>query len=188
MRGQRWGRVGASAEHRSGLVPALQITRRELQENLKEGARGTTGRGALVRNALVVSQVSLALVALVGALLFVRSFTNLDGYKVGFDTSSVLTLRVFMSGETYEPTGAKGRRVDDIVGRVAALPGVRAAFATNRVPISGGGGDAEIIIRYGDLKWSKVSPVPAAVNRKALCWDDLLCTSAVPGEGVVGES
>src|SRR5688572_8217239 len=44
-----------------GLLPALQIARRELQENLKEGARGSTGRGAFVRNALVVSQVSLAL-------------------------------------------------------------------------------------------------------------------------------
>ena len=122
-----------------GLVPALQVTRRELQENLKEGARGSTGRGAFVRNALVVSQVSLALVALVGALLFVRSFTNLDGFRVGFDTASALSLRFFMAGVPYNPTGAKTLRVEDIVRRVEALPGVQSAFASNLVPIAGGG-------------------------------------------------
>jgi hypothetical protein len=117
----------------------VQIARRELQENLKEGARGSTGRGAIVRNALVVSQVSLALVALVGALLFVRSFTNLDRFRVGFDTASALSLRFFMAGEPYNPTGTKTLRVEDIVRRVEALPGVRSAFASNLVPIAGGG-------------------------------------------------
>jgi putative ABC transport system permease protein len=129
-----------------GLVPAVQISRRELQENLKEGARGTTGRSAIVRNALVVSQVSLALVALVGALLFVRSFTNLDGFRLGFDTSSALTMRFFMSGERYEPIGARGRRVEDIVRRVEGLPGVQAVFASNLVPVQGGGGNTDIEI------------------------------------------
>jgi len=122
-----------------GLVPALQIARRELHENLKEGARGSTGRGAIVRNGLVVSQVSLALVALVGALLFVRSFTNLDRFRVGFDTASTLTLRVFMSGEPYDAKSTKALRVEDILRRVEALPGVQSAFASNLVPISGGG-------------------------------------------------
>jgi putative ABC transport system permease protein len=127
-----------------GLVPALQISRRELQENLKEGARGTTSKGAIVRNALVVSQVSLALVALVGALLFVRSFTNLDTFRVGFETTSTLTMRFFMTGEAYASKGSKAQRVDDIVQRIEALPGVRAAFASSLVPIWGGGDGATI--------------------------------------------
>ena len=127
-----------------GLVPALQTTRRELQESLKEGARGSTGGRALVRNALVIAQVSLALVALVGALLFVRSFRNLDNYELGFRTSSLMTLRFYMTGEGYEPKGAKLRRVEDVIRRVEALPGVQAAFASNLVPIDGGGGGGEI--------------------------------------------
>ncbi|HEY1302451.1 MAG TPA: ABC transporter permease [Vicinamibacterales bacterium] len=127
-----------------GLVPALQLTRRELQENLKEGARGSTSPRAMVRNALVVSQVSLALVAVVGALLFVRSFHNLDTFDVGFDTTDALTERFFMSGDPYQAKGTKERRVTDIVTRVEALPGVRAAFASNLVPIQGGGGEALI--------------------------------------------
>ena len=127
-----------------GLIPALQLTRRELQENLKEGARGSTSPRAMVRNALVVSQVSLALVAVVGALLFVRSFRNLDTFDVGFDTTEKLTSRFFMTGEPYQAKGTKERRVTDIVTRVEALPGVHAAFASNLVPIQGGGGDALI--------------------------------------------
>lgn len=95
-----------------GLVPTLQTTRREVQESLKEGARGSTGSRALVRNTLVVAQVSLALVALVGALLFVRSFRNLDTYELGFRTTSLMTLRFYMPGEVYEPKGAKLRRVE----------------------------------------------------------------------------
>jgi putative ABC transport system permease protein len=123
-----------------GLVPALQTTRREMQESLKDGARGNSGSRARVRNALVVSQVALALVSLVGALLFVRSFRNLDAYELGFDTESALTLRLFMIGEPYLPAGAKERRIADIVQRVEALPGVEAAFAaSNMVPIDGGG-------------------------------------------------
>ena len=129
-----------------GLVPAVQISRRELQENLKEGARGTTGRGAIVRNGLVVSQVSLALVALVGALLFVRSFSNLDGFRLGFDTSSALTMRFFMGGDRYAPIGVKARRVEDIVRRVEGLPGVQAVFASNLVPVSGGGASTDVEI------------------------------------------
>jgi putative ABC transport system permease protein len=129
-----------------GLAPALQTTRGEMQETLKEGGRGNSGARALLRNALVVAQVALALVALVGALLFVRSFRNLDTYQLGFDTGSSLTLRFFMAGEPYTPVGAKTRRVEDIVTRVEALPGVRAAFASNLVPIQGGGGGGPIEI------------------------------------------
>ncbi len=127
-----------------GLIPALQTTRRELQDSLKEGARGTTGGRALVRNALVIAQVSLALVALVSALLFVRSFRNLDSYELGFQTHSLMTLRFYMTDEVYEPKGAKLRRVEDVLRRIETLPGVQAVFASNLIPISGGGGGGEI--------------------------------------------
>lgn len=126
-----------------GLFPAVHVSRRNLQENLKEGDRGNTGGGSLLRSSLVVTQVSLALVALVGALLFVRSFLNLDNYDLGFETRPFLTLRYYMTGEAYEPVGAKGRRAEDIVRRVELLPGVEAAFSSNLVPIDGGGGGGE---------------------------------------------
>jgi putative ABC transport system permease protein len=178
-----------------GLVPALQVVRRELHENLKEGARGTTGRGAIVRSALVVTQVSLALVALVGALLFVRSFTNLDRFKVGYDTTSSLTLRFFMSGETYDPKGAKGRRVEDIVRRIEALPGVRAVFASNLVPIDGGGDGAEIEVegratdRHPQIQLPAVTPgALATLGVRVTQGRDFLAADSTRAVAVINES
>ena len=129
-----------------GLVPAFQATRGDVHESLKEGTRGNSIRRSLLRSSLVVVQMSLALVALVGALLFVRTFVNLDSYEVGFDTKPLMTMRFYMTGERYEPPGTKARRVEDVVKRVEALPGVQAAFASSLVPIMGGGGGGEVEI------------------------------------------
>ena len=54
-----------------------------------------------MRNVLVVVEVALALVLLVGASLFVRSFLNLQSASPGFDTAPLLTVRFFMTGEAY---------------------------------------------------------------------------------------
>lgn len=130
-----------------GLAPALQAAQGNLLDSLKEGARGATvGRRAWVRNVLVVAEVSLALVLLVGASLFVRSFLNLQGANVGFETSPLMTMRFYLPGDAYEPPDAKSRRVEDIVRRVEALPGVQAAFASNFIPLGGGGGGGEVFI------------------------------------------
>ncbi len=127
-----------------GLFPALQVSRGDLHEGLKEGTRGNSAGRSLMRSSLVVAQVSLALVALVGALLFVRTFVNLDTFQLGFDPSPHMTMRFYMTGEPYEPQGAKLRRVEDVLRRVEALAGVQAAFASNLIPISGGGGGGDI--------------------------------------------
>src|SRR5207245_3096766 len=66
----------------------------------------------------------------------------------GFDTTQLMTLRFYMPGDPYEPPDAMVRRVDDIVRRVEALPGVSAAMASNMVPL-GGGGSGDAIIPEG---------------------------------------
>ncbi len=129
-----------------GLFPALQVSRRDLHESLKEGSRGNSASRSLLRSSLVVAQVSLALVALVGALLFIRTFVNLDTYELGFNPKPLMTMRYYMSGEHYEPRGARARRVEDIVRRVEAVPGVQSAFSSNLIPISGGGGGGNVEI------------------------------------------
>ena len=130
-----------------GLAPALQAVRGSLQSSLKEGGRGSAGasRGWL-RNTLVVVEVALSLILLVGASLFVRSFLNLQSSAVGFDTAPLMTMRFYLPGAAYEPDDAKARRVDDIVRRVEALPGVQAAFASNFVPMGAGGGGGRVLI------------------------------------------
>ena len=129
-----------------GMLPALQTSRGNLVDTLKEGTRGNSVRRSLLRSSLVVAQVALALVALVGALLFVRTFENLDSYELGFDPKPLMTMRFYLPGEVYEVPDAKARRVEDIVRRVEEMPRVKAAFASNLVPLSGGGGGAAIIV------------------------------------------
>ena len=129
-----------------GLVPAVHATRGTLHDELKEGTRGNSGARSWARNTLVVAQLTLAVVSLVGAALFVRTFINMDDYDVGFDPAPLVTLRVFYSGEEFVPEGAMGRTTRDLVERFERLPGVRSVFASNLVPLDGGGGGGRLQI------------------------------------------
>jgi putative ABC transport system permease protein len=130
-----------------GLAPALQAARSNLQESLKEGGRGSAGgKRGRVRNALVVAEISMSLVLLIGASLFVRSFMNLQHASVGFETSPLLTMRFYLPGAAYESPDAKARRVQEIVRRVEGVAGVQSAFASNFVPLGGGGSEGSVII------------------------------------------
>ncbi len=129
-----------------GLVPAWHATRGTLHDDLKEGTRGNSGVRSLARNTLVIAQVSLAIVSLVGAALFVRTFINLDEYEIGFDPAPLMTLRVTLAGEEFESEGARTRWLQELVERVERLPGVRGAFASGMVPLSGGAGDGTLEI------------------------------------------
>ena len=130
-----------------GLAPALQASRSNLQDSLKEGARGATGgRRAWLRSGLVVAEIAMSLVLLIGASLFVRSFLNVQHSSAGFDTSPLLTMRFYMPGTAYESPDAKARRVEDIVQRIESLPGVQAAFASNFIPFGAGGGGGNVLV------------------------------------------
>ena len=130
-----------------GLAPALQASKPDLQEALKEGGRGTAGGGrAWIRNTLVIAEVALSLLLLIGASLFVRSFLNLQQANGGFDAAPLMTLRYYMPNEQYATPESKVQRTEDILRRVEALPGVQGAFASNLVPLSGGGGFSQILI------------------------------------------
>ena len=131
-----------------GLAPALQAGRLNLQEALRDGARGSgqSGKRARLRNALVVLEVAMALILLVGASLFVRSFLNLQNASPGFNTAPLLTLRIFMTGDTYTEPDQRVRRIDDLLRRIESLPQVESAFASNFIPLSNGGGGGNIIV------------------------------------------
>ena len=131
-----------------GLAPALQASKANLQEALKEGSRGSGAglRRNRLRSSLVVAEVALSLVLLVGASLFVRSFLNLQRKSGGFDTAPLMTLRFYMPGDRYESPRAKTQRVEDVVRRVEALPGVAAATASNLIALSGGGAGGGVVV------------------------------------------
>jgi putative ABC transport system permease protein len=128
-----------------GLVPALHAARANLQDSLKDRGAGAGGSRNRMRAILVVSEVALSLVLLVGASMFVRSFLNLQDARAGLDTAPLMTLRFYMPGDQYEPPDAIVRRVEDIVRRAEALPGVVSAMASNMVPLGSGGSGGGVV-------------------------------------------
>ena len=120
-----------------GLAPALEATRFDLHDSLKEGGKNVGGGGHRLRNVFVVTQVALALVLLVGAGLLVRSFRRLQSVDPGFNPQNLLTVRVSLPPAKYpeEP-----KRIDffkQAVARMKAIPGVEAAGAINTPPFTG---------------------------------------------------
>jgi len=144
-----------------GLAPAVQAGRLNMVESLRDGSRGsgTSGRKARLRNSLVIAEVAVALVLLVGASLFVRSFVNLQGADPGFNTAPLLTMRFYMAGETYAGEPAKTQRVEDIVRRIEGLPGVEAAFASNFIPLDAGGGGGNAIVEGKPIPAGQETPI-----------------------------
>ncbi len=123
-----------------GVVPALHASRTDLTVSLKEGS-GRSGSGFRQNRAralLVMSELGLALVLLVGAALFIRTFLALRDVNPGFDAGQVLTLQMSLTGDRFTTTNAVARVIRDGTERLAALPGVEVAGASCCVPLQGG--------------------------------------------------
>lgn len=140
-----------------GLAPALQASKKKLHETLKDGARGAGGglKSNRIRNALVVAEVSLSLVLLVGASLFMRTFMALQNTAVGFDPNPIMTMRFYLPGTRYDSTDAKVAALDDILRRVEAIPNVASATISNLIPLEDGGGGDRIVVDGVDLEKGK---------------------------------
>jgi putative ABC transport system permease protein len=120
-----------------GLLPALQAAKTDLQTTLKDGGRLTTGAARdSMRKALLIAEVSLSLVLLTGAGLLAHSMWNLLRVDPGFKMDNLLTLRLRLEGETYNPQASRGF-YDECLARVQALPGVRSAALAHSLPING---------------------------------------------------
>jgi putative ABC transport system permease protein len=118
-----------------GLAPALQSSRPNWGEALKEGGRSGTGGGALLRGGLVVAEVSLALALLVGAGLLARSFQQALGVRPGFQTERILTFDLSLPWTAYDREKS-GRFFQQALERIASLPGAQSAGATTVLPLS----------------------------------------------------
>jgi len=124
-----------------GLAPALRSSRLNLQEAIKEGARGSASRSSRrLNDAFVVSQIALSLVLLVGAMLLVRSFRNLISVDPGFSAHNVLSASLSPPEQRYGDDTRVRTFYDELLARVQRMPGVTSAGLCQIVPFSGGGG------------------------------------------------
>ena len=124
-----------------GLAPALEASRPNLNESLKEGGRGavTGGRNHRLRDMFVVAEIALALVLLIGSGLMIRSFARLQSVDPGFDAKNLLTVRVLLPRLRYGEDPPCKAFFKQLTERVQALPGVRSAGTVSYLPITSGG-------------------------------------------------
>jgi len=124
-----------------GLIPALQISRTDLQATLKEtSSRSGTGRHHYTRSALVVVETALAIVLLIGAALLIRSFSSLRSVDAGFNPQRVLTFETSLGGSKYTTSEAMDRLTREVVRRLEAVPAVTAVANVPFLPLEGGFG------------------------------------------------
>ncbi len=123
-----------------GLAPALQISKTDVQESLKESGRGSSGsrRHNRLRNLLIVGEVALSVVLLAGAGLVFRSFLRLQSVNTGFTSQQVLTVQLSPAGSNYRRDADYISFYSQAIQRVSAIPGVEAVGAINILPLGKG--------------------------------------------------
>ncbi|MGC9994591.1 MAG: ABC transporter permease [Terriglobia bacterium] len=146
-----------------GLVPAWRVSRPTLMETLNSGGRSGSmawGRSRF-RQALVVSEVALALIALVGAALFLRSLAFAQGLDPGFESKRLFLLGFDLGSQHYDEDRGEQYFRDAIV-RAASSPGVQSAAVASNFPL--GGGVARTIFLEGQDAASGLRGTLTAVN------------------------
>jgi predicted permease len=123
-----------------GIGPALQAARPDLSRAMRDtGRSGNSPRRQRLRDALVVAEVSLAVVLLVGAALFIGSFVALTRIDPGFDATNVLTAQITPRIASLSAPADRTAALSEVVDRIGTLPGVEhAALLLGQLPLTDG--------------------------------------------------
>jgi putative ABC transport system permease protein len=138
--------VSIAASMLFGIAPALETSRIDLTEALKEGSRGSTVGHRLLRESMVAFEVCASLVLLIGAGLLVRSFVRLEHTSPGFQSEKVLTAFVSLPVAQYREASQRAAFAQSVLERVRAIPGVRSAATIDFLPYNGGPGSGGVEI------------------------------------------
>ena len=183
-----------------GLFPAIGASRPDLNTALKESSNrsGTGFRHNKARSLLVVSEVSLALVLLIGAALLIRTFIALRHVNPGFDPRNVLTMEMSLTGDRFQKTAAVAQLALEGRQRVNAIPGVEVSASTCCLPLEGGFGlPFDIVGRphgkdpnTGGAGWMNASPGYFAAFHIPIRGRDFTDqdTGAAPGVVIINET
>ena len=140
-----------------GLAPAMRAARINLQDAIKEGARGSSsGTNKRLNNLFVVSQLALSLVLLIGAALFLQSFRNLLSVNPGFRAENVLMARIALPEQKYDKAQAVSF-FEQLRQGVSTVPGVQAVEFSSVVPFSGDGQGGPFLIEGVGQEQEKVA-------------------------------
>ena len=164
-----------------GLAPALQSSRLDLNEALKEGGRhSSAGASQRLRSGMVVTEIALAVVLLVGAGLMMKSLLRLLQTNVGFKTENLLTMGVILPPAKYQENAQQISFNDRLREHVQSLPGVSGAGTIDILPVNPGnttrfyidgdpipapGKDTEANMRYVSDDYFKTLGVPVLAGR-----------------------
>ena len=195
-----------------GLAPAFRATRASVADTLKDGAvEASHSRWFSGRRLLVVFEVALALILLVGSGLMLRSLSKLLSVDAGFDPSNILTLRIAATPGLVPRDSLPGV-YEQMLTRIAALPGVRSASITDCPPLNGGCNktlasrrqvndpvhDPLVMIHWVSPDWFKSAGVQLKRGRpfttadragaaKAIIINETAARKLFPGENPIGQ-
>jgi putative ABC transport system permease protein len=122
-----------------GTVPSLRGTKVDLNSALRDGARGA-GEGlqrSRLRSGLVIGEVALSVILMIGALLLVRSYRNLEGTRLGFEERGIISARLSLPAKDYPTRAHSLAFYERYLERLRAIPGVAAAASAQGIPFSG---------------------------------------------------
>ena len=123
-----------------GVYPAMQASRADLVDGLKEGGRGTSGsiRQQRLRKILVGAQVALSVTLLAGAALLITSFMRLSTQNLGFRSQHLWTGAITLPTSQYPDAGSRQRFIEQLLNALRDIPGVQTATASGDIPLNGG--------------------------------------------------
>jgi len=159
-----------------GLAPALQVSKPNLNDALKEGSRQTSGSSHWLRSGLVVFEVAISLILLVGAGLLARSFLSLLKTNPGFNPDHVITMNIGLPAAKYKDERQRAAFYNDLVQRVKAQPGVTSAAFVNYIPLGGSNSSDAYLVE------GMPQPAPGQENegRYRVCTPDYFGTMGIP--------
>jgi predicted permease len=127
-----------------GIIPASLAARGKLQDLLKDGARvAAPRRGRFGRGTLVVSEISLAVILLVGAGLMARSFERMRTIPLGFEPGNAIAVDLDLPSSRYRAPESREQIIKRVEERISGLPGVIGVGTTRALPLESGGPDTE---------------------------------------------
>jgi putative ABC transport system permease protein len=129
-----------------GVAPALQVSRPNLNNALKEGGRQGAGSSNRLRSSFVVAEIALSLILLVGAGLLVRSFLSLMRMNPGFNPENVMTMQLVLPSAKYKDDAQSAAFFSDLVQRAQSVPGVQSAAAVNYLPLGGANSSESFLV------------------------------------------